>query len=1388
MKEKIVSIVMLIMIFISILNMAFIIRPASAENNIGSKDFPGKQSKTTLETLGQTSQNGEDEWNFNDISKWSNSTYRDGNKTRLIVGVNGEKPNSLLELEKIVVKHEAKIVNSVSIKGEVIAVVVELLLVSVTAFAEEVRIAELTSYVEPNMRVQAQFVPNDPYWNFQWGPQKIEADWAWNTTAGNPSVLVAIIDSGIFYLHEDLASNYVSLGYDWANNDEDPIDDYGHGTHCAGIVAATLNNSVGIAGLAQVQVMAEKVLDSGGNGYWDWVANGIIHATDCGADIISMSLGGYGGSELVYEAVRYAHASGVLVVAAAGNESTDTKLYPAGYDEVVAVVATDQNDNKAFFSNWGDWIELAAPGVDVYSTVPSGYESKSGTSMACPHVTGVAALLWSAFPNKTRDWIRLRLRYTADDLGPPGFDVFYGYGRINARKAVEQSPPAHDLIVYGWMTPPYVEPGALATINATALNFGRDNETDVAVQLLANDTVVDSTLIGLLASGDSTTVSLSWNPIVEGLYNITLYVVPVLGETTLENNVVWKYIDVGFPIKAVVLHSAGNIYGDIISNWQTLNSQWRLFGDTMIHVDYTSLNKEEITYEDIVATEADALIISCASDPGAGWQFTNYEIEAITQYVHEGHGLIVTAGTFYYEVPNNNKLAPLLGLNEATMWTITGTDLLFLLNTTHPIFINVPTPLVFQEIPTPIPLAGQWDQNNLFGGEYLALGLYQESAIVTFRGLVYISPWLEILPPYYHHHLQLFYNAITWSRYQKPEHELVVSLEAPKHLQPSESALLNATVFNMGLNNETGVELYLLVDDTVVNSTTILELPVGASHEINFFWTPTVKKFYNITTYSPPLPEEEFTLNNVDSATLYVQFERFVLWDDTKDTDGDSLIGNYLFLYQLLTTSGFPVDELTTGPINSELLANYDILVLMDPELNFSSSEIADIQNWVAAGGGLVVIPDAGYPPTLNTLLSPYGVQITERAGGLGVTTDIVNHTITREVAEIYVSGVREISVAFPSICLAWVTPVDERYAFLSTMDSGEVIVVSDSNIMDNDRLQTADNTQLMLNIFNNVGIKPEHEIAVTLDAPAALEPGESTMLNAIVHNRGSSNETDVELFLFINGTTVNSTKISTLQAGESYTISYYWTPLTETVYNVTAYALPVPNEGYMGNDVASKNVRVFIPQYAIMIYSLPSGVTFTVDGMPHVTPWSETYCKNTSLDLEMPEIYTIEDSRYYWSVWSDGIFNRSRTVTMTTNITLTAYFTGPYYELTVTSSPIVRISFTIDGNPKRTPYTDWILAGSHTIEMPETRDEYVWSHWLEDGDTSRIKTIIVPGTTWTAVYVLGYPQPPVGGKTFPIDASTINFELQVPWKLLSTIMLSMAVVVVFVVIRKKKW
>jgi len=288
-------------------------------------------------------------------------------------------------------------------------------------------------YAEPNYIVYSYHIPNDPDWEKQYGPQRIYCPEAWDIHQGSNSVKIAIVDTGIDYNHEDL-DNYVSGGYDHVNGDNDPYDDNSHGTHCAGIAAAEMDNNIGIAGVAQVSVMAEKVLGGGGSGSSSNVAAGINHAVNQGADVISMSLGSSSPSQVIKDACDAAYASGVLLVAASGNDYSSEVGYPAAFDSVIAVGATDTEDERCGFSNYGDELELMAPGYRIYSTIPNDkYERYTGTSMATPHVAGVAALAMSRYPSKDNEWIRQKLRDTAKDLNTPGWDEKTGYGLVDAR-------------------------------------------------------------------------------------------------------------------------------------------------------------------------------------------------------------------------------------------------------------------------------------------------------------------------------------------------------------------------------------------------------------------------------------------------------------------------------------------------------------------------------------------------------------------------------------------------------------------------------------------------------------------------------------------------------------------------------------------------------------------------------------------------------------------------------------------------------------------------------------------------------------------------------------------------------------------------------------------
>ncbi len=283
---------------------------------------------------------------------------------------------------------------------------------------------------------------DDPLQASQWHLSTISAPAGWAVTQGSSGVSIAIVDTGIDYTHPDLAGK-VTLGPDFGSGDSDPLDTDGHGTHVAGIAAAILGNGAGGAGVCPAcQLMAIKVFPDGSGSALDFdVAQGIIWAADNGADVINLSLGGPGASTTLRDAVDYAWSHGVVVVAAAGNSGDGTTSYPAAYPNAIAVAATTSSDTRASFSTYGSWVDIAAPGVAILSTIPGGgYASWSGTSMATPVVAGAAGLAFAGLSGATNTSVRSALEAAVVDLGAAGRDVYFGAGRVDLSKLFPTAP------------------------------------------------------------------------------------------------------------------------------------------------------------------------------------------------------------------------------------------------------------------------------------------------------------------------------------------------------------------------------------------------------------------------------------------------------------------------------------------------------------------------------------------------------------------------------------------------------------------------------------------------------------------------------------------------------------------------------------------------------------------------------------------------------------------------------------------------------------------------------------------------------------------------------------------------------------------------------------
>lgn len=351
-------------------------------------------------------------------------------------------------------------------------------------------------YAGFNHIISINAIPNDPLYPKQWSLNNtgqmypasgqyntppgmidcdIDAPKAWDANTGDPNVVVAVLDTGVDRNHRDLQGNmwvneaelHGGTGIDDDNNGyiddvwgyatprcckRGNMDDNGHGTHCAGIIAAAGNNGLDITGVCwNAKIMTVKCLDENGNGDFADEWHAIKYAIATGADVISMSFGYYGFDEIIQDEIDYAYSQGVIVVAAAGNDNVDTEYYPAAYDHVISVAATNSKDQRASFSNYGNWVDIAAPGVDILSlradgtsrgTVYDTYTTTmSGTSMACPQVSGVIALMLSNQPELSIDQVTTWLLATADDISAknPGYEGLLGSGRLNASNAARNS-------------------------------------------------------------------------------------------------------------------------------------------------------------------------------------------------------------------------------------------------------------------------------------------------------------------------------------------------------------------------------------------------------------------------------------------------------------------------------------------------------------------------------------------------------------------------------------------------------------------------------------------------------------------------------------------------------------------------------------------------------------------------------------------------------------------------------------------------------------------------------------------------------------------------------------------------------------------------------------
>ncbi|HUS13287.1 MAG TPA: S8 family serine peptidase [Pyrinomonadaceae bacterium] len=430
------------------------------------------------------------------------------------------------------------------------------------AVFEQLKRNSAVEFVEFDSVVTTQFIPNDTYYATQypsshygniaqWGPQAVSAPAAWDITQGDPSAVIAIVDTGVDAAHPDLAAKIVGE-YSFTGKVKDG---FGHGTHCAGIAAAVTNDSVGVAGMCpNCKILSVKVLDDTGSGYMSDVASGIVYAADHGAEVISLSLGGSGRSETLRAALDYAVNHNALPVCAMGNSGTTSALEPAYWGSCLSVVAADSNGNKASFSTYGVRADVSAPGVGILSTMPTystylsthgykpNYDALSGTSMATPMVAGLAGLVRSRNPGLTPTQTKGIIMATAGD--GKSWSPELGFGLVNARLAVQAA-------LHTDFTPPTVNlispaPGATVSKLVTVQTAPTDNTLVHHIDFIRDGTRFIAPLVGVTTtsgSGKNAVTTQPWTRswsstlVFNGLVNITAFAVDSFGNASAPQNI-----------------------------------------------------------------------------------------------------------------------------------------------------------------------------------------------------------------------------------------------------------------------------------------------------------------------------------------------------------------------------------------------------------------------------------------------------------------------------------------------------------------------------------------------------------------------------------------------------------------------------------------------------------------------------------------------------------------------------------------------------------------------------------------------------------------------------------------------------------------------------------
>jgi hypothetical protein len=728
----------------------------------------------------------------------------------------------------------------------------------------------------------------------------------------------------------------------------------------------------------------------------------------------------------------------------------------------------------------------------------------------------------------------------------------------------------HDIGVFNFNSPKIVDPGVSFYVNASIKNFGMKNETNVIVDFNVNSVLEDNLTIPSLITGVSQDVSFNFSSTVEGYYDVEISVRPVPNENFTLNNNASKTVHIGYAVYVAIYDHP--ITGDI-SYFFGGNSNYYSAFQTMLDSDPANRFVTEVITDLSSSTlyPFDVLLLPDNAVPDA-------HLSDVADFFANRKGIVGVDSAVCYMAYSGFLWPASAGSNGASVyWDYNSRS-------------NDQEVILGHEITADYVVGNSYSS---VGGEaqmYISLLSADAFALTSSQfnpTFAYVvareepgSGRVVELGPFSSSPLsmdihEMVRDAVHWASNAIPmEHDIMVyPFQLPKYIQPNDNVTIDVKVKNVGMNNETNIEVNFSVDGAISGQKNITSISSDQTETVTFNWVPTAEKVHTVCVRVTPIPNENITTNNEICRNVVVKkILAFILFDQTHGCM--NIMSYYSALRSELISSGYAVDTLTTTPLTSSALSGYDVLVLPEPSMSYTTAERSAMQTFVSSGHGLLLMGDWG-TSAYSDITSFAGIYWT--SGGLsGTTLDITPHDVTKGVVSVYMSspGRRLLPSGF---AISLVRDRGGGDVLAVSEIPGRVGAFSDEYAFSDWDLNTSDNRILAMNLLEwLVGKKYEHDIAVyPFQLPKYIQPNDNVTIDVTVRNVGMKYETNIRVYFTEDGALSDQNTIPTMSPGQTNTVTFNWVPTAEKVHNICMGVTPIPNENITTNNEICRNVVV---------------------------------------------------------------------------------------------------------------------------------------------------------------------------------------------------------------------